>query len=152
MLRKKVIPTTTLFMKKRLLPALFVLLQMAAKAQSSPPGSGDKTLPYPRWSLSLEAGPAFPIGSFAHFRTPVNGYGDVHNGAAVQFSAAWRFSRYISATIAGSEQQNKGDGITYFDPGTPIDRSPSSPDWKSSRLIAGAVYFFPYSKKISVAP
>jgi hypothetical protein len=129
-----------LTMAKYLLPVLTLVLLFHQPTQAQSKQS------YPRWSLSLEAGPAFPTGSFAHFTNPVNMSGDVHTGAAVQFSAAWRFSRYISAMIAGSEQQNKGDGTPYFDPGTLINKSPSYPDWKSSRLMAGAVFTLPLQK------
>jgi hypothetical protein len=119
---------------------LLTISTMRAYAQDLPP----------RWSLSLAAGPAFPIANFHHFTAADGSAVSAQTGGNVELSGALRVWRALSATLVIEGQENSGTGIDYsfIPPGTgkPIGSSKGN-DWKIARVLAGAVYSWPLTKK-----
>jgi hypothetical protein len=135
----------TLTMKKSAPTLLTVLMANAMCANAQNPTS--------RLSLSLAAGPAYPINAFhqtASFSGIAGPSGDARSGGSVEIGASWRFSRYISAAVVAEGQENKGNGIEYsfFTPDTKAPAGSSKGNnWKIARIMAGPVYTLPLSKK-----
>jgi hypothetical protein len=131
---------------RSIFPALLLLTisSMRASAQDLPP----------RWSLGLAAGPAFPVGNFHRFPASDGGSGGVNSGGGVELSGALRVWRALSATLVIEGQENSGTGVNYwFIPpgiGQPIGSSKGN-DWKIARVLAGAVYSCPLTKKTGPA-
>jgi hypothetical protein len=132
----------TLAMKKSTLAlvALLTLSAMRANAQET----------FPRWSIGLTAGPAFPIGGF-HKTTAIDGESITANpGGSAEINGSYRFCRSLSATFVVNGQQNKGTGIPYsYDPSNTSQASGSAKgnDWKIARILAGAEYTLPLAKR-----
>ena len=131
---------------RSILPALVLLTfaSMRAYAQELPP----------RWSLGLAAGPAFPVANFHRFPASDGGSGGANGGGGVELSGALRVWRALSATLVIEGQENSGTGVDYsfIPPGTgkPIGSSKGN-DWKIARVLAGAVYSWPLTKKTGPA-
>ncbi len=103
-----------------------------------------------RWSLGVAAGPASPVGDFHRFTGVFGGVGGANSGGSVELSGALRIWRALSAAIVVEGQENSGTGVDYwlFAPGTdkPVGSSKGN-DWKIARVLAGAVYSWPLTKK-----
>jgi hypothetical protein len=129
--------------RSMLLPlVLLTISTMRAYAQNLPP----------RWSLGLAAGPAFPIGNFHHFTAADGSSVSAQTGGSVELSGALRIWRALSATLVIEGQENGGTGVDYsFNlAGKPIGSSKGN-DWKIARVLAGAVYSWPLTKKTGPA-
>jgi hypothetical protein len=127
-------------------PALLLLTISSMRAYT-------QDLP-PRWSLGLAAGPAFPVGNFHRFPASDGGSGGANSGGGVELSGALRVWRALSATLVIEGQENSGTGVNYWfiPPGTgkPIGSSKGN-DWKIGRVLAGATYTWPLTKKTGPA-
>jgi hypothetical protein len=142
---------------KKFLLSLITLLTLSAMRSSAQGGS------YPgptaqtssaRWSLGLAAGPAFPVGSFHRSEGLDGGIVTNKTGGGAELSASYRFWRSFSATMVIEGQENKGDGIPYyfFPPGSSkAVGSMQGNDWKIARILTGAVYTLPLTKKTGPA-
>ena len=123
---------------------LLIISTMRVSAQDLPP----------RWSLGLAAGPAFPIGNFHHFTDADGSAVSAQTGGNVELSGALRVWRALSATLVIEGQENSGAGVDYsfIPPGTgkPIGSSKGN-DWKIARVLAGAVYSWPLTKRTGPA-
>jgi hypothetical protein len=132
--------------RSMLLPLVLLMIStMRAYAQNLPP----------RWSLGLAAGPAFPIGNFHHFTAADGSSVSAQTGGSIELSGALRVWRALSATLVIEGQENGGTGVDYsfILPGTagkPIGSSKGN-DWKIARVLAGAVYSWPLTKKTGPA-
>jgi hypothetical protein len=126
-------------MKIYLYPLLLLaLLRQPAQAQEKES----------RWSIGLAAGPAFPLGSFAHFHTPVAS-GSVQRGVTAEISASYRICRSFAATAVVNGQTNRGDGIPYqwLSPTSVADPANINHNWMLVRVLAGGTYSLPLSKR-----
>jgi hypothetical protein len=108
----------------------------------------------PRWSLGMAAGPAFPVGNFHHFIATDGSAVSAQSGGTVELSGALRVWRALCATLVIEGQENSGTGVNYWfiPPGTgkPIGSSKGN-DWKIARVLAGATYTWPLTKKTGPA-
>ena len=108
----------------------------------------------PRWSLGLAAGPAFPMGNFHHFTAADGSSVSAQSGGSVELSGALRIWRALSAALVIEGQENRGTGIDYslIVPGTNnATGSSKGNDWKIARVLAGATYIWPLTKKTGPA-
>ncbi len=107
-----------------------------------------------RWCLGLAAGPAFPVGAFHRSSSAYGGSIVAQNGGSAELSGSYRFWRSFSATLVVEGQENRGNGIAYwfFPPGSskPAGSSKGN-DWKMARILTGAVYTLPLTKKTGPA-
>ena len=152
---------------KKFLFALYSLLTLSAM-RASAQGGPTETLAIPgasgpdptaqtspaRWSLGLAAGPAFPVGSF-HRSVGVDGGSlTAQTGGSAELSGSYRFWRSFSATLVVEGQKNRGDGIPYwfYPPGaSKAVGSKQGNDWKLARILTGAAYTLPLTKRTGPA-
>jgi hypothetical protein len=129
-----------LTMKKFFFYPLILLALLRIPAQAQEKSS--------RWSIGLAAGPAYPLGSFAHFHTPVAS-GSVQRGVTAEINASYRLCPSFAATAVVNSQTNRGDGIPYqwLSPTSVTDPTNIRHNWMMTRVLAGGTYFLPLSKK-----
>jgi hypothetical protein len=127
--------------------------QVPATLGASAPDPIARTSPA-RWSLAVAAGPAFPVGSF-HRSAGVDGESlTAQSGGSVEVSGSYRFWRSFSATLVAEGQENRGSGIPdwFYPPGALESVSATrGNDWKLARILTGATYALPLTKKTGPA-
>jgi hypothetical protein len=118
------------------------LLNISAQAQEKAP----------RWSVGVTAGPAFPVGKFSGYHSPIQSSGGVSIGESAELSGEYRICRSFALAMTFSGQLNHGAGVPYFLTNGQFSHSPESNigfnrDWRMSRILTGGVYTIPLSKR-----
>jgi hypothetical protein len=135
------------------LPATVFLLTISATAQrastSQPPPTA--TTGIGRWSLSLETGPAFPVGAFHSIASMSPTAGFARTGYSTGLSVNYRIYHHLGITLAGALQENPSATTPLFpdEPGLQGQR-PSTvtrKDWSMVRLLAGPSWSIPLLPK-----
>ncbi|HXB93766.1 MAG TPA: hypothetical protein VNU70_01370 [Puia sp.] len=121
---------------------LWSLLTTPAKAQEKAP----------HWSIGLAAGPAFPVGTFAGYHSPIQSSGGVSIGGNAELSGEYRLCPSFSVAMAFSGQVNHGAGVPYYLTQQHFSSSSGAntgfnSDWRIARILAGGVYSIPLSKR-----
>jgi hypothetical protein len=139
---------------KKILFLFFTLLAlstMRASGQGVPAQDPTAHTSPARWSIGLDAGPAFPVGSFHRSGGADGAPLTAQTGGSAELSGSYRFWRSFGATLVVEGQENKGNnGIPYsfVPPGsTKAAGSMQGSDWKMARILTGVTYALPLTKK-----
>ena len=144
--------------KQLLLPALVLILSIPAKAQT-PATSGSNhpaTATFSRWSLSLETGPAFPVGNFNDKNFYSTSAGFARTGFGADLAATYRFCPSFGLALSAGFQDNPTAATAPYlneAPG-PLNQEQTIVErnsWKIGRLLTGAVYEHALSKNKRLA-
>ena len=134
-------------MKRSIWAVLVVSTALTLPAQAQKSASPTSESPS-RWSIGLTAGPAFPVGKFAH---PLgSGSGTVHAGGSAEINGEYRICHRFSATTVLQGQLNNGN-VAPYTVSSPADGYITGPygdnHWRIARLMAGGIYTLPLSKQ-----
>lgn len=135
------------------LATLVFCLKIPATAQTAtaPRSDHPATTTFSRWSLSLETGPAFPVGAFHSIAqiSPMAGY--ARTGYGAELSGNYRICHALGITLAAGFQQNPtATTLLYSEFPGAQGQGPSSvtrQHWSIVRLLAGPSYSIPLLPK-----
>ena len=130
-------------MPRYLLLPLVLLLQLSGRAQKAQE-------PLSRWSLSLSAGPAFPIGKFASKDQLASESGHARIGAGAELALTYWLNRSFGVVATAAGQENSiGTFTSVPNPGSGSATIQNDP-WKIARFLAGGTFSHPLSGGLSL--
>jgi hypothetical protein len=138
-------------MRKTLALLTILLSCIYTQAQNANPKGPLAPTTFSHWSLSLEAGPVFPVGAFHHndpYSTTSNA-GNARTGVGADLSATYRFAPSFGLTILGgiAEAPEHNELLTLLTPGWPVTLMVQNKHWKMARFLVGPTFEQPFTRK-----
>jgi hypothetical protein len=140
-----------------LLSALVLILHFPAKAQTATAQRSDHpaTATFTRWSLSLETGPSFPVGTFGNRSYYSTDAGYAKTGIGADLAATYHFCPSFGLALSAGFQHNPTATVPYYDEDPALVNQGEAiiirQSWNMGRLLAGAVYEHALSKNKRLA-